>query len=256
MKKDKDIQRWLQLYDISSIPENRMNELISTGKKYMESAEFNKNSLKNILLSQIQYLQVSFWTIQIVLVIAMVILVCFFGHFGIPLHYPLTVLAVILPVIVLLGVREISKSSTYDMWEIEQSSRCQLVTITACRMLIIGLIDLFCVTSILLVMNYYYQQSVIGIILYGMVPFNVSCTCYLFTIMQNERGQLSYHLITCTICLAAVFSIILKQEILFQTSMLWGWGIFYLVSVILLGKTIQKYLEHEKTIGELAWNLQ
>lgn len=155
-----------------------------------------------------------------------------------------------------LKIREISKSSTYDMWEIEQSSRCQLVTITACRMLIIGLIDLFCVTGIFLVMNYYYQHSVIGIILYGIVPFNASCTCYLFTIMQNERGQLSYHLITCTICLAAVFSIILKQEILFQTSMLWGWGIFYLVSVIFLGKIVQKYLEHEKTIGELAWNLQ
>lgn len=256
MKKGKDIQRWLRLYDISSIPENRMNELISTGKKYMESGEFNKKPLKNILLSQIQYLSVSFWTIQIVLVIAMVILVCSSGYFDVPLHYPLTVLAVIIPAIVLLGVREISKSITYDMWEIEQSSRCQLVTIIACRMLIIGLIDLFCVTGVLLVMNYYYQQSAIEIILYGLVPFNVSCTCYLFAIMQNERGQLSYHLVICTICLAAVFSIISKQETLFRTSMLLGWGIFYLASVIFLGKTVQKYLEHEKMIGELAWNLQ
>lgn len=256
MKKDKDMKKWLQLYDISSIPENRMNDLISVGKSYMESAEFNKNSLKNILSSQMQYLPVSFWIIQVTLVIAVVILVCFLGHCGVPLHYPLTVLAVIIPVIVLLGVREISKSSTYDMWEIEQSSRCQLVTIVACRMLIIGLIDLFCITGILFTMNYYYQQSVIEIILYSMVPFNIACTCYLFTIMQNERGQLSYHLITCMVCLATVFSIILKQEVLFKTSMLWCWGIFYLVSVIFLGKAVQKYLAHEKMIGELTWNLQ
>ena len=52
MKKNNDIQEWLRLYDTSVIPENKMNELISAGKKYMDSAEFNKNSLQNILLSQ------------------------------------------------------------------------------------------------------------------------------------------------------------------------------------------------------------
>ena len=41
MKKNNDIQEWLQLYDTPAIPENKMNELISAGKKYMDSAEFN-----------------------------------------------------------------------------------------------------------------------------------------------------------------------------------------------------------------------
>ena len=39
MKKNNDIQEWLQLYDTPAIPENKMNELISAGKKYMDSAE-------------------------------------------------------------------------------------------------------------------------------------------------------------------------------------------------------------------------
>ena len=56
MKKNNDIQEWLRLYDTSAIPENKINELISAGKKYMDSAEFNKNSLQNVLLSQLQYL--------------------------------------------------------------------------------------------------------------------------------------------------------------------------------------------------------
>ena len=58
------------------------------------------------------------------------------------------------------------------------------------------------------------------------------------------------------ICIAVIFSIILKQEILFETSMLWGWVAFYFFSLILLGKTIWNYMKHEKMIGELAWNLQ
>ena len=39
MKKNNDIQEWLQLYDTPAIPESKMNELISAGKKYMDSAE-------------------------------------------------------------------------------------------------------------------------------------------------------------------------------------------------------------------------
>ena len=256
MKKSKDMQEWLQLYDTSTVPENKMNELISAGKRYMDSAEFNKSSLQNILLSQLQYIPKSFWIVQIALVTLAATFVCLFGYWKVPFHYLLTTLMVIIPLIVLVGIMEISKSNTYDMWEIEQSSRSQLVKITACRMLIIGLVDLFFITGVLVTASFYYQQSIIEIILYGMVPFNISCTCYLFTIMKNEKGQISYHLFVCMICMAVVFSIILKQKILFETSMLWGWVVFYLFSLILLGKIVWKYLKHEKMIGELAWNLQ
>lgn len=256
MKKSKDMQEWLQLYDTSTVPENKMNELISTGKRYMDSAEFDKSSLQNILLSQLQFIPISFWIVQIALVTLAATFVCLFGYWKVPFQYLFTILMVIIPLIVLVGIREISKSNTYDMWEIEQSSRSQLVKITACRMLIIGLVDLFFITGVLVTTSFYYQQSIIEIILYGMVPFNISCTCYLFTIMKNEKGQISYHLFVCMICMAVVFSIILKQKFLFETSMLWGWVVFYLFSLILLGKIVWKYLKHEKMIGELAWNLQ
>ena len=124
----------------------------------MDSAEFNKNSLQNVLLSQLQYLPFSFWIIQIGLVIVAILAVCLFGYWNVPLHYPLTALVIIIPLIVLVGVREVSKSNIYHMWEIEQSSCCQLVKITACRMLIIGLADLFLITSVLVITSFYYQQ--------------------------------------------------------------------------------------------------
>ena len=74
--------------------------------------------------------------------------------------------------------------------------------------------------------------------------------------MKNEKGQISYHLFVCMICIAVIFSIILKQDVLFETSMLWGWAAFYFFSLALLGKTVRNYLKHEKMIGESAWNLQ
>lgn len=86
MKKNNDIQEWLQLYDTPAIPENKMNELISAGKKYMDSAEFNNDSLQSVLLSQLQYLPLSFWLVQIALFAIAILLVCLFGHWMFPFN--------------------------------------------------------------------------------------------------------------------------------------------------------------------------
>lgn len=256
MNKDETkLRELLQIYTVPPPSAKRMGSLISTGKRYMDSRNFNHNSFLNLLWNQLRYLPPSFWGGQTVLTAMTVILVCLSGRRQIPFHYPLTILSVIIPLLVLLGVREISKSSIYNMWEIEQSSICPLVKIAACRMLIVGLIDLFLVTGCLIGISCFYRHPIAGVILYGMVPFNISCSGYLLTVIKNENGRLSYHLFACMICLAAVFSFIMRQRFLFETSMLWGWGVFYLLSVILLGKAVQNYLKHETTIGEPVWNL-
>lgn len=254
-KKD-DLKQWMQGYDVPEVDEEQMEHVISMGKKYMDGAGFNRSSLKNLILSQLQYLPLSFWAAEMGLLGAVTAVVCLLGHWKVQLSYPLTVLAITIPFLVLLGVKQISKSDTYDMWEIEQSSRYQLVKLVACRMLVIGFFDLFFVTGVLAFLSYYYQQSMIQMILYGMVPFHISCSCYLFTITKGDRSEESYHLIACMVCLMIAFMFILRQQVLFEASMTWMWAVFYVISILLLGKAVSKYLKYEKMIGETAWNLQ
>lgn len=246
------IKKWIQDYDVSPISEESKEELIRIGKDYMESSAANTSSFKNILKSQLQYFTPALGAFQMILMGVTIVIVCLFGHWQVPFYYLSTLFAIMVPAIVLLGVREISKSNIYAMWEIEQSSRYQLIKIVSCRMLIIGLFDLFFMTGILMGVSYCYQQSMIGIILYGMVPFNFSCTCYLFIIGKNREENTSYYLIVAMVCLIVVFFFISRQQLLFRSSMLGGWGI----SIMSVWKAIQKYLKYEKMIGELEWNLQ
>ena len=111
------------------------------------------------------------------------------------------------PFLALLGAIEISKSNIYGMWEIEQSSRTTLVKIVAGRMLIIGVINLFLITVILISMAYIYQKSMIEMVLYGLIPFNISCTCYLFICAKSRTNDSLYHLIACMIFLSGTFSL-------------------------------------------------
>ena len=222
----------------------------------MNSSEFNKNSMRDIILNQLQFLPLSFWIVQIILTICAVLLACILGQWRVPFYYPLTILAVMVPFLALLGAIEISKSNIYGMWEIEQSSRTTLVKIVAGRMLIIGVINLFLITVILISMAYIYQKSMIEMVLYGLIPFNISCTCYLFICAKSMTNDSLYHLIACMIFLSGTFSLVLHQRFIFESSMFWGWIGFYVLSIILLGKTLQLYLKKEKMIGELIWNLQ
>ncbi len=49
MKRNQNIQDWLQRYDTPAIPEEKRNALISAGQRYMDSAEFNSTSLQSVL---------------------------------------------------------------------------------------------------------------------------------------------------------------------------------------------------------------
>ena len=255
-QKQNDVLEWVQNCEMPAPSELKIKAVVAAGKKYMNSPDFNKSSMRDTLLNQLQFLPLSFWIVQIALTIFSISLACVLGQWQISFYYPLTILVVVVPFLTLLGSMELSKSNLYDMWEIEQSSRTPLVEIIACRMLIVGVVNLFLITAILISMAYIYQQSIIEMMLYGIVPFNVSCTCYLFICTKSRTRDISYHLIACMLCLVGVFSFVLRQQFLFETSMLWGWIGFYVLSIILFGKTIQRYLKSKKMIGELIWNLQ
>lgn len=255
-QKQSAMSEWLQNYIIPDASELEIKAVIKAGKKYMNGPAYNENSTQSILLNQIQFLPPYLWVIQIALTIFAIVSAIILGQWSAPFYYPLTVLAVVVPVLTLLGTMQISKSTLYDMWEIEQSSRTPLVKIIACRMLIMGIFDLFLITVIMLFVAYFYRQPVIEMVLYGIIPFNISCTCYLLVCTKSKTKELSYQLITCMLCMAAVFIFVLHYKFLFEASMLWGWVGFYVLSIVLFGKTLQQYLKKEKMIGELVWNLQ
>lgn len=255
-RKNYDLQKWLQTDDIYKDDEKDINDLISKGIKYMESPEFNNNSFLNILFSQLQYMTLSFWAIQFGFLVVIIVTLCLLGHLKVQFYYPFTLFSIIIPLIVLIGVKELSKSYTYNMWEIEQSSRFHPEKITICRMLIIGMVDLFIVTTVLAVMSHYYQYSIIRMILYVMVPFNICCISYFFVVRKVEKSDSSYYLIASMICLSIAFYFLMRQQILFEISMIWIWCASYLVTVIFLSNAVKKYLKYEKMIGELSWNLQ
>ena len=70
-----NMEEWLQIYSVPPVSEKRIENLIFIGKDYINSSDFNKNSLWNMLLNQLQYLPLSFWVVQTTLVAMTIMLV-------------------------------------------------------------------------------------------------------------------------------------------------------------------------------------
>ena len=110
-QKQNGVLEWLQSCETPAPSEPKIKAVIVAGKSYMNSSEFNKNSMRDIILNQLQFLPLSFWIVQIILTICAVLLACILGQWRVPFYYPLTILAVMVPFLALLGAIEISNNA-------------------------------------------------------------------------------------------------------------------------------------------------
>ena len=79
-QKQNGVLEWLQSCETPAPSEPKIEAVIVAGKSYMNSSEFNKNSMRDIILNQLQFLPLSFWIIQIILTICAVLLACILGQ--------------------------------------------------------------------------------------------------------------------------------------------------------------------------------
>jgi len=73
-QKQNGVLEWLQSCETPAPSEPKIKAVIVAGKSYMNSSEFNKNSMRDIILNQLQFLPLSFWIVQIILTICAILL--------------------------------------------------------------------------------------------------------------------------------------------------------------------------------------
>ena len=63
-QKQNGVLEWLQSCETPAPSEPKIKAVIVAGKSYMNSSEFNKNSMRDIILNQLQFLPLSFCIIS------------------------------------------------------------------------------------------------------------------------------------------------------------------------------------------------
>lgn len=137
------------------------------------------------------------------------------------------------PLLVITGLQTLTRSLTCHMIEIELSTWRRLEKLTLVRMSLLGIADLIGLIILAILLNVWIEMEIVSLLLYLLVPFNVSCLGSLWLMNRVRNTNCGYY------CLAYCGLLIIVQIIctftpslsLFISSADTLWGIVLFLSL-------------------------
>ena len=233
----------MKTYEIK-MDEIQRQEVINLGKQKITKNQLCRYSLFDLFRSSIRFTRLHTWMIQFALLILTTFLITKVMNDE-PFIFIIQNLTVIVIFSVIFFIDELFRSFTSGMWELEQTLKYDLRQHTIIKLLIFGLADLLLITCLAFICQGVMAVSFWKIILYLLVPFNITCLVLfsLFTIWRNTLSSVVFWIssglvLMCVMFLANYFNI-------YEFEMKY-WGAGYIFSSILLLFIVMNMLKVKK----------
>lgn len=215
---------------------------------FISELSYPKSNNVDFFLSQLGYIRKRFWCFSILLVVSIALFIqAYVSTFKV-----VGMLSAFLPFLVVLGVNEISRSTSFNMTEIEMSCKYNLSKITLARLSLIGSFHFIIILFVVIIFSNYSDYGFLQFTLISMTPFLMCSYLSLFITNHFSFKDTAYVSagVAGVISISEFFLVYRAQEVYSQRGILL-WGIAFILTVILLSKEIIKLL---KRTEELQWN--
>lgn len=138
--------------------------------EFLNSLPYPKATNTEFFLSQVGYIRKRFWCLSLLILMG---LFCLSGRFPAGKE-SVGLLSASLPLLTLLGITEISKSTSYHMSELEMSCKYNLAGITLIRFTVISVVQVVMLLLLLLMFKHQSQYGMFRYALYAVTPFLLS----------------------------------------------------------------------------------
>lgn len=255
--KDKKIKEKLKNSQIPKIPNSMIDKTVELAKLEFERTSIQyKMPFRELSVGQIKYISPYIWIVQALLLLLILFSLSLSTNGIDDRQTIITILSVSAPIIALVAIPELAKSFSYNMWEIESTSKFNLQKLIAIRLIIIGVIDLSIITILIVTTSTFYEISFVNVVLYLLVPFNFANTIYLFLLRKfhGKRVVIS--------CLIAGLIIVISLGSIFMfngwyvLTSTFIWIILLAFSLCALVHELIKLIKATRSGGEMLWNYQ
>ncbi|SEP03915.1 hypothetical protein SAMN04487895_11832 [Paenibacillus sophorae] len=166
-------------------------------------------------MTQLRFISWKVWAVQLLIVLGM----------GLLLHKSIQeqngnvqlvmLTSIAAPLLVIAGIQTLTRSLSCHMMEIELSTRHLLEKLTLVRMSLLGMADLIGLALLAVLMSAWMQMEISVILLYLLVPFNLTCFGCLWLLNRVRTPSCGYY------CLIYSGLVALIQTILMFNPSLW-----------------------------------
>ncbi|WP_339216332.1 hypothetical protein [Solibacillus sp. FSL W8-0372] len=255
--KNKKIKDTLKNYQVPQIPNLMVDKTVQLAKREFEKTPIRyKMPFRELFIGQIKYISSYIWIVQAILLLLILLSMSLSTH-GIDDHQTIiTILSIVAPIIAVVAIPELAKSFSYNMWEIESTSKFNLQKLIAIRLMIIGLIDLLIITILIATTSIFYEISFVNGVLYLLVPFNFANSIYLFLLRKFHGKQVVISCLIASLIIAIVLGSLSVFNVWYLLTSTFMWIILLVFSVGTLFIEIIKLIKATQGGGEMLWNYQ
>ncbi|MEK4064072.1 MULTISPECIES: hypothetical protein [unclassified Paenibacillus] len=174
-----------------------------------------RTSFGEFYLVQLRFISWKVWAVQLLIVLGMVLLLRnALQEMGESVQIVMMV-SISAPLLVMAGIRTLTRSLSCHMLDIELSTRHLLEKLTMVRMSLLGMADLLGLTLLAAILSVWIHSDVATLLIYLLVPFNLTCLGCLWLLNRVRTPSCGYY------CLTFAGMVALVQMILAFTPNLW-----------------------------------
>jgi hypothetical protein len=190
--KEREIKKALSNYTVPSYDKDAPMKLIEL--IHEEASSLNKHRTTNMqfLLSQIGFIRKRTWILQIIILVGLCFIFYKLRSEALLDFRTFSLMSILAPLLVLISINEISRIYNKSMLEIEFSTKNSLKKVLASRMIILGMVDCIALIIMMMFVGASIDISVLRVIMYTLVPFNLVCTGFMVIMKYLKGRELSY----------------------------------------------------------------
>lgn len=218
-----------------------INQTIIRLREVIQASEDKTLTFGQFVFSQFGAIRKKVWIAQL-----FIILVCGLALYFLPENArSIAIISAAAPLIVLTNVFELLRSYAHGMVEIELSTRFSFKQLMIARLSVLGMVDILCLTVLLVCSCLQLSSEPFAIILYAFVPFLVTCFACLLLLNHIKRKECNYYCAAVGLFITLAISIVTKQyPQIYELSAIWVWLIIFVAAFAGMIFEINKILKN------------
>ncbi|MEG0260050.1 MAG: hypothetical protein RR651_09270 [Lysinibacillus sp.] len=233
----------MKTYEVK-VDDIQKQEVINLGTQIIIKNQLCRYSPFDLFRSSVRFTRLHTWFIQFALLILTTFLItkAFDDE---PFTFIIQSLTVSVIVSAIFFIEELFRSFTSGMWELEQTLKYDLRQHTIIKLLIFGLVDLLLIICLAFICQGVIAISFWKIILYLLVPFNITCIVLfsLFTIWRNTLSSVVFWVSSGLVLMGVIIFTNLFNIYEFEMKY---WGAGYILSILFLGLIVMDMFKMKK----------
>lgn len=160
----------------------------SRKKDFLMNLEMPRISFYEFFISQIKYIRKRVFFIQTIVMLICLIAILSIDKSNLNIKY-ISILPSAIPFFVLIIATEISRSISYNMTELEMTTRYSLGQIIIARTAILGSVNFIFLIFLLIYLKLKLEYSILSLSLYIFIPFLLTCfgSLYVMNYVRNKN---------------------------------------------------------------------